>query len=89
MSRVCARLQIFVEDTTEIVMKLVHMHEAEHSDILANYYAFFASNFELQLYEHSNNIWQLHMEVPIWSFLGKFHRLFEYFTSLDLLVLYA
>jgi hypothetical protein len=42
---------------TEIVMKLVlYIHRAEHRDILANYYSFLASKFELQMYEHSNNI---------------------------------
>jgi hypothetical protein len=38
-------------------MKLaLYIHTAEYSDILANYYSFLASNFELQIYEHSNNI---------------------------------
>jgi hypothetical protein len=39
---------------------------------IANHYSFLASKFELQIYEHSNNIWQLHVEVSIWSFLGTF-----------------
>ena len=46
-----------VSSATEIVMKLVlYIHRAEHSDIEANHYSFLASNFQLQIYEHFNNI---------------------------------
>jgi hypothetical protein len=52
-----ARIVDIISSATEIVMKLVlYTHRAEHSDILANYYSFLASKFELQIYEHSNNI---------------------------------
>jgi hypothetical protein len=52
-----ARMVDIISSATEVVMKLVlYIHRAEHSNILAKYYPFLASNFELQIYEHSNNI---------------------------------
>ena len=68
----------------EIVMILVlYVHRTEHSDIQANCHSFLASKFVLEIYEHFNNIWQLHEEMPISSSFRKFLRLFKYFTSLN------
>jgi hypothetical protein len=52
-----ARMVDIISSATAIAMKLVlYIHRAEHSDILSKYYSFLASKFELQIYEHSNNI---------------------------------
>jgi hypothetical protein len=66
-------------------MKLVlYVHRAEHSDIQANCHSFLASKFVLEIYEHFNNIRQLHYEMPISSSFRKFPP-YTWFHNLQIL----